>query len=65
MGPRAPGPWVGEGPYYLGKTSYHLGKASYHLGKASYHLVKTSYYLEKFLTGILGKKALLPKQGPD
>ena len=22
------GPWVGEGPYYLGKASYHLGKTS-------------------------------------
>ena len=21
------GPWVGEGPYYLGKTSYYLNKA--------------------------------------
>ena len=37
-GPRAPGPLVGEKPYYLGKISYYLGKVSCHLANISYYL---------------------------
>jgi hypothetical protein len=52
------GPWVDEGPYYVGKASYRLGKTSYYLGKSPYHLGNS-------IDTDPSRRALFPQQGPD